>query len=98
MGRDVVSKIRLERDEALSERDSANGKVTAALEEARQIKRHAELLDETAREIAREAGAHTDRSDAAGSATPATERRISSGRPTRTNRTTRRHLARHPPP
>jgi hypothetical protein len=55
-GEDVVSKIRLERDEALSERDSANGKATAALEEARQIKRHAELLDETAREIAREAG------------------------------------------
>jgi hypothetical protein len=53
---DVVSKICLERNQALSERDSANGKATAALEEARQIKRHAELLEETAREIAREAG------------------------------------------
>jgi hypothetical protein len=53
---DVVSKIRLERDEALIERDSANGKAAAALEEAGQIKRHAELLGETAREIAREAG------------------------------------------
>jgi hypothetical protein len=56
---DVVSKIRLERDEALTERDAANGKASAALEEASQIKRHADLLVEKAKEMARETGRNT---------------------------------------
>lgn len=48
--------VRDERDEALRERDAGVGEARAAEERARQVQRHAELLEETAREIARQAG------------------------------------------
>lgn len=41
---EVVDGLRSERDRALRERDAANGRAEAAIEEAAHINRHADLL------------------------------------------------------
>jgi hypothetical protein len=53
---ETIAELRKQRDEERAAKDAALDRADRALEEAAHIKRHAELLEETAREIARQSG------------------------------------------